>query len=74
MRWHIAHADGREWTPADFDAAVKSSRERCAWEPYDVGCDDFCVNGFGLVYLVDEEGMAWSLNGRRDDAEVVWDG
>lgn len=73
-RWHVEHADGRRWTPEEFDAAVVDARSRCRWDPVDMPCDDYAVDSIGVIYLIDEEGMAWSLNERRDDARVVWDG
>lgn len=60
-RWHVEHADGREWTQDELDAVVKPGH-----------VDHVCIDPAGNPYLLTERGEWWRFN--IGDMRVVWDG
>lgn len=61
-RWHIEHADGREWTDLEVFGAIPDSLD---------GVRDVAVNQWGEVYVICDDGWAY-LDHEPGDMEVVW--
>lgn len=68
-KWHVEHADGREWTTADLALwALDHSGEGLIY------CDmeGFLVDEYGDLWIADECGNVCYV-GEPDDMRVVWD-
>lgn len=71
-RWHLAHADGCEWSDEELDLLAERLCSEMRIAPYDE-----------MLYrpVVDEEGYPWLMCymhdypvGDEPDLVVVWDG
>ena len=69
-KWHVEHADGREWTVDELTDAVRAERGHDGLWPVDAGVFATAVGHDGRVYALDDC-QAWHM---LDDCEVVWDG
>lgn len=72
-RWHLEHADGREWTRDELVEIVRDERRHDGLWPYDVNLFAVSVDGDGgCAYLLDNC-MHWHALFEGDDMAVVWD-
>ena len=73
-KWHLEHADGREWAQDELDEIVRACREHDEDWPYDVRCYDVAINTYGCVVLNDNF-CTWHQPyiAAERDMEVVWD-
>lgn len=70
-RWHITHADGREWTQEELDALSVRMRMESRIAPYDEACQRVCVDDEGSVFILGAWNGWYMVD--SDDVVVVWD-
>ena len=72
-RWHLAHADGREWTKGELDDLAVRLKEETRIAPYDTACHAVCIDGDGAPVMLNEYGEWAYIWPGSHDAVVVWD-
>ena len=60
-KWHLEHADGREWTKDELDARIGDIRRNDHCYPFDGECHDVCISTNGTIYLIDDGDIAWKV-------------
>ena len=73
-RWHVEHADGREWTQFELNELAARLAMRTGCVSLHRENQVLCIDRCGAPILIDGFGAWWYVDAEREDMEVVWDG
>lgn len=70
-KWHLEHANGREWTDDELAEFVRVEREHERMWPYDAGnWATTALDRYGRIYVHD---ACETWHQLVDDVVVIWD-